>query len=141
VKKDWTHGRARFGGLVHVVDGPQALCGRRIRLAAPEEPLPTCRACLRLAQQRGGVVYLICFDRPFSHAKHYMGWTQNLGVRLLLHRAGRGARLMDAVTQAGIDWKVVAIYYGDRNEERRMKNHGHGRRCPVCRGLRLQASL
>lgn len=86
-------------------------------------------------------MYLICFDQPYEHARHYMGWTQQLGVRLHLHRAGRGARLMDAVTKAGIGWKVVAIYYGDRNEERRMKNHGHSRRCPVCRGLRLQASL
>ena len=88
--------------------------------------------CRRQAEATGGVIYLICFERPFSHARHYMGWTQALGVRLHLHRAGRGARLMDAVTQAGIGWEVVALFYGDRNDERAMKNHGHARRCPRC---------
>ncbi len=38
-----------------------------------------------------GVVYLIHLSRPYRHARHYLGWTQNLEQRLAEHRAGRGS--------------------------------------------------
>lgn len=135
------HVRSRRNGLVHVTaHGHQTLCGRPVRLEAGDEPLPTCLPCLRAAQRRGGVIYLIHFEEPYAHAQHYMGWTQDLAIRLICHRMGRGARLMDVVTQAGIEWGVAAVFYGDRDEERRMKNHGHGRRCPRCRSTTRSAA-
>lgn len=120
--------------------GAGTLCGRRMRLAS-DVALPTCHRCLLLAQRRGGLVYLIHFDRPFSHAQHYMGWTESLLYRLHCHQRGSGANLMRHVSEAGIEWRLVAVYYGDRAEERRMKNHGHARRCPECRLTRALSKV
>ena len=49
-----------------------------------------------------GVVYLIHFDEPFQHARHYLGYTKNLDTRLAAHRAGSGARLMKVISEQGI---------------------------------------
>ena len=38
-----------------------------------------------------GIVYLLHFDRSYRHARHYIGFTQNLEQRLEAHRAGRGS--------------------------------------------------
>lgn len=108
------------------------LCGVRMRYTEPDVALPTCRRCVSWACRRGGVIYLLHFDKPFGHARHYMGWSQDLWVRLICHKMGRGANLLRHVAMAGIEWKLVALYYGDRNREREMKNHGHARRCPEC---------
>lgn len=82
-----------------------------------------------------GTIYLIHFDRPYHHARHYLGWTQYLDARLAHHQAGNGARLMAAVSAAGIGWRVVQTWKGDRNLERRIKNcHGLAQCCPVCGG-------
>ena len=41
-----------------------------------------------------GTVYLLHFDQPYKHARHYVGWTaRNVRCRLAEHAAGRGARL------------------------------------------------
>jgi predicted GIY-YIG superfamily endonuclease len=65
------------------------------------------------------LVYLIHFARPYQHARHYVGSTDNLDARLADHAAGRGARLMEVVTQAGIEWSCVRTWEGGRTEERR----------------------
>jgi hypothetical protein len=39
-----------------------------------------------------GTVYLLHFDRPCRHARHYVGWALNVKRRLAEHEAGRGAR-------------------------------------------------
>lgn len=49
-----------------------------------------------------GVCYLIHFERPYRHARHYLGWTVDLEARLAKHRAGNGARLLRVATAAGI---------------------------------------
>lgn len=46
-----------------------------------------------------GYIYLIHFVRPYKHAKHYLGWTQDLSARLTAHRTGNGSRLMAVVTR------------------------------------------
>lgn len=84
-----------------------------------------------------GTVYLIHFDQPFSHARHYIGWTHNghtLRARLDHHQNGSGARLMRAVSRAGIPWRVVRTWRGmDRHFERRLKNQNNSARlCPIC---------
>lgn len=81
------------------------------------------------------LIYLICFDEVFSgHCRHYMGSTTDLPSRLFDHSQGNGSRLMRAVTEAGIGWRVVRTWRGGRVEEARMKRHGHlDRLCPDCR--------
>jgi len=85
------------------------------------------------------MIYLVHFERPFKHAKHYVGFTDvTLRERFKRHtsnaRLRRGSALMRAVLEAGIKFKVVKVWDGDRNDERRVKIDGHSaRRCPVCR--------
>jgi predicted GIY-YIG superfamily endonuclease len=86
-----------------------------------------------------GVVYLLHFDRPFGHARHYTGWTTDLVARLAEHAAGRGARLLAVVTEAGIGWQLARTWCGTRNTERALKRQGGAsRRCPLC-GVRPQS--
>ena len=87
-----------------------------------------------------GVIYLLHFDRPIGDlanprgfAGHYTGWTLNLPGRLVEHAAGRGARLMQVVGEAGIGWQLARIWPGTRARERSLKRSGGAaRRCPVC---------
>jgi len=85
-----------------------------------------------------GTVYLLHFDRPYEHARHYTGWTGNgLEQRLAEHREGHGARLMEVVRDAGIDWQLARTWTGDRNRERALKRQGGAaRHCPICKAAR-----
>jgi hypothetical protein len=67
---------------------------------------------------RRGTVYLLHFERPYRHARHYLGFAEDLERRLELHRAGRGARLVDVVVAAGIGFQLVRTWEGDRTLER-----------------------
>jgi predicted GIY-YIG superfamily endonuclease len=78
-----------------------------------------------------GVVYLLCFSAPYRHARHYLGFATDLEARLAEHRAGRGARLIQVITAAGIDFTVARRWEGDRNLERRLKN-GHNASARLC---------
>ena len=79
-------------------------------------------------------VYLLHFDTPLHHAQHYMGFTDNLEARLLHHRGGTGARLMEVLREHNIGFSLVRTWDGDRNKERRLKKWKNGRQlCPVCR--------
>jgi hypothetical protein len=83
-----------------------------------------------------GVVYLLHFDRPFSHAKHYTGFAgkSTFEARIAHHRNGTsGAKLMDAIYAAGIGFKVAKTEYGSRSRERQLKARGASRRCPICK--------
>ena len=89
-------------------------------------------------------VYLIHFDRPYKHARHYVGSTAWSVKRRCQHHAdGTGARLMQVVTEAGITWRVVRIWRGQgRKWERQIKNHGHVRLlCPVCSGRKAHKRM
>lgn len=86
-------------------------------------------------------VYLLHFDRPFRHAKHYLGFAEDdrLHERIDTHYNARIGdnhhhRLIQHVRAAGISFTLARIWWGaDRSKERRMKNRGHTARCPVCR--------
>jgi hypothetical protein len=83
-----------------------------------------------------GFIYLIHFDRPFKHAKHYLGYTGNLEQRLGVHASNHSdcARLIHAVNLAGIGWTVSRLWRGGRDDERRLKNLGdRSRLCPTCK--------
>lgn len=86
-----------------------------------------------------GTVYLLHFDTPFKHAKHYVGWTgdESLETRIERHRAGNGARLLAVLKENGIGFQVARTWSGTRALERRIKNSRHVPRfCPFCRGAR-----
>lgn len=86
-------------------------------------------------QYVGPVCYLICFDRPLAHARHYLGYAENLSGRMKCHRSGNGARLVAAVMRAGIGWRLVRVWpEGSRQLERKLKRQHKSRcLCPVCR--------
>lgn len=85
-------------------------------------------------------VYLLHFHRRYYHAGHYLGVTACLDARLLLHRMGRGARLMKAVAAAGITFELARLWqratWGEARElERTLKKRHNGPGlCPLCRG-------
>ncbi len=80
-------------------------------------------------------VYLLHFARPFKHAKHYMGFAEDLNARLERHRTGNGSRLMEVITKAGIDFELARTWPGDRTLERKLKKRKDATRlCPICAG-------
>jgi predicted GIY-YIG superfamily endonuclease len=88
-----------------------------------------------MARRPGAVVYLLHFDRPYRHARHYSGTTPNghLTERLAQHAAGHGARLTQVVADAGIGWHLARTWPGGRTRERQLKRQGGAsRRCPLC---------
>jgi hypothetical protein len=80
-----------------------------------------------------GVIYTLCFHQPYRHARHYVGWTEDLLDRLDQHATGHGARLIEVITHAGIGFTLVRIREGTRRQERAIKNAGGAvRYCPAC---------
>lgn len=83
------------------------------------------------------MLYLLHFDKPYKHARHYLGFTESeetLQARLDAHLEGRGARLLEVITEHGIGFSLAVILDGDRTEERRLKNTAHPERiCPLCK--------
>lgn len=84
-----------------------------------------------------GFIYLLHFDRPFKHARHYTGWAKNVDERVGQHFDGsrHSSRLVKAALEAGIGFAVARVWEGKtRNDERQMKlQGGASRRCPICR--------
>ena len=80
-------------------------------------------------------VYLIHFDKKLAHAQHYIGLADDLDARLQAHASGQGARLMEVITDAGINWQVARTWPGDRKFERRLKRRKEAPvLCRVCAG-------
>jgi predicted GIY-YIG superfamily endonuclease len=48
-----------------------------------------------------GVIYLLHFSHSYRHARHYLGYTENLEQRLAQHRAGRGSPVLLPLTIVG----------------------------------------
>src|SRR6266581_697755 len=98
-------------------------------------PVPQRRGILRGRRPAmTGTVYLLHFNRPYKHARHYVGWTARaVRCRLAEHEAGRGARLLAVVREAGIGWQLARLWPGGRARERQLKRQGgHARKCPLC---------
>lgn len=80
-----------------------------------------------------GTVYLLHFDRPYHHARHYIGWARDVDARLAVHATGHGARLLQVVHAAGISWTLARTWCGTRDRERQIKRMGGASRlCPLC---------
>lgn len=85
-------------------------------------------------------VYMLHFDPPYRHAKHYVGFTPNgVKARLKQHQNGNGAKLTAAVAEAGHDmvvartWDFGKDWLAAREYERTLKRQGgHSSICPVC---------
>ena len=82
-----------------------------------------------------GVIYLLHFERSYHHARHYLGYTDDLEARVAAHRAGHGSPLVAAAVRDGIEFCVAATWPGDRHEERRLHRYRNSPRrlCPICR--------
>lgn len=95
-------------------------------------------SCVSLTPGRGerGTIYLVHLQRPYRHARHYLGWAADVERRLAEHRAGRGSPLLRAAAAAGISFDVVRMWPGTRFEERRLHRFKNtpARLCPICRG-------
>jgi hypothetical protein len=130
----------RAGGFVQAAVDAYARTGYRPPWLSPE-----LLAVLEAQGRLVGLVYLLHFDQPIGDtsnprgfASHYTGWTLDLPARLTEHAAGRGARLMEVVSEAGIGWQLARIWPGTRARERSLKGSGGAaRRCPVCQLTRL----
>ncbi len=93
-----------------------------------------------------GYVYLIHFKCCYKHACHYLGFTTNLEARLALHRSGNGARLMEVISEAGIEWEVVRLWPVNSSQEglaleRRLKKQHSPKLCPRCNPRRAPDAL
>jgi len=83
-----------------------------------------------------GTVYLLHFDSPYKHARHYVGYTKDLTARLEAHASGQGARPMQVDIEAGITFRLARTWRGMRRDERRLKDRKNApRECPLCRKL------
>lgn len=74
------------------------------------------------------------FEPPYKHAKHYMGFTQDVDVRYDRHVAGRGSPLVSAALAAGCVVTIERVWSDvDRNFERQLKRRKAApRMCPKC---------
>ncbi len=88
------------------------------------------------------MIYLIHFDQPYKHARHYVGSADDVQARLHQHRAGAGARLTQVAVSAGIGLVLARVWPGGRAEERLLKvsyKHCFTTLCPICRASKRRA--
>ena len=88
-------------------------------------------------QQKSGVYKrsdLIHFSPAYKHAKHYVGYADDIGKRVAEQRAGTGARLCQVAVAAGCHLVLARVWPGQtRRFERQIKNHKNApRHCPIC---------
>lgn len=90
-----------------------------------------------------GTVYLLHFNTPYKHARHYSGFTTNLAARLERHAADHGARLLAVIAEVGITWTLARVWTNTtRARERQLKKQGGAsRRCPICLAERKNRQL
>jgi predicted GIY-YIG superfamily endonuclease len=82
-------------------------------------------------------VYLICYAAtPYRHAKHYLGFSDRLALRIQAHERGNGSKLMAVLARNDIPWVVSRVWMdGDRALEHRLKGwHSGVKLCPICQG-------
>lgn len=90
-------------------------------------------------------VYLLHFSEPYKHARHYLGSTCDLEHRLEMHRSGKGARLLEVIRDAGIEFEICRLWRFDtcleaRALERKLKKWHSGQRlCPICQHRQVDA--
>lgn len=81
-------------------------------------------------------VYLLHFDPPVAHARHYVGLVRESTVeeRLGQHLTKKGSPLVRAAVEAGSVVTLVKTWPGDASLERHLKDAKNSHRhCPRCR--------
>lgn len=82
-------------------------------------------------------VYLLHFDTPYQHTRHYCGWGKNVVMRVESQLKGKrtAAHFVKVVHKAGIKIRLAHIWHGkDRKFERKLKDtHNLKRFCPICK--------
>jgi len=87
------------------------------------------------------MVYLLHFTENYRHAKHYIGFVDGgeeaLQSRLKQHKTGTGARLLQVIREAGIEFELARTWPdSDRNFERHLKNMKKSSQyCPICQAI------
>lgn len=84
------------------------------------------------------MIYVLHFDRPYHHARHYVGFAEaDVENRIREQLEGTGRRpspLVRAVIAAGITVTVAAVIEGTRKDERRIKDNASTCHvCPLCK--------
>jgi len=73
-----------------------------------------------------GFVYVLHFESPLAHAKHYIGSTTDVKRRMIEHASGTGARLTEVIAEKDIGFILAALgvvpLLDLRRMERRAKN-------------------
>lgn len=79
-------------------------------------------------------IYLIHFDPPYKHARHYLGTSPHVNERMTEHANGQGSPLVRAAVAAGVQLRLARVWKrGGRALERRLKKgHNVPRLCPIC---------
>lgn len=83
-----------------------------------------------------GNVYILHFNQPYKHARHYIGYSVFLHERIKHHREGTGAKLPYVAEQNG-GFEVARVFKSvDKEFERKLKNRKNIKRyCPLCREI------
>lgn len=86
------------------------------------------------------MIYLIHFERPLSHAQHYLGSSTRVLARLAEHAAGNGARITEVLWELGEEWVLAAAFELKPNSRKTLREieslakvrHCSPVYCPIC---------
>lgn len=84
-----------------------------------------------------GYIYILHFDEPLHHARHYAGCCHNLRARLTRHANGAGSNLCRVLSERGISWRLGGLmstsHAGMRRLERKLKDLSNAPDyCEIC---------
>jgi len=80
-------------------------------------------------------IYLLHFERPLQHARHYCGASRRVIARIREHRNGHGSHLTNALHEHNIPFVVTNVWQTDQPfaSEHILKIQNNGPRyCPLC---------
>ena len=86
------------------------------------------------------MIYLIHFQTPFMHCKHYLGYCADdrLEKRIYEHFNAPRVALMQMIKRKGIPWEVARLMEGGRDREAHLKYQIKkiAPYCPICTNRR-----
>lgn len=88
-------------------------------------------------------LYVLHFDKPYKHARHYTGIALDVEKRIHEHETGQGARLMQVLKENNIGFKCSVIgefpgFSEAHAEEKRLKTKVKkpDAYCPICKEIK-----
>jgi len=91
------------------------------------------------------MVYLLHFDRPFRHMRHYVGAAADLlALELLIANPGMHTRssMLIAAKKAGVRFTIGRIWRGGAERADLVRSHqNHTRHCDICTCARSGVAL